>query len=178
MTPTATATAVSFCRWGHLSKITDLPGVSLAPLKAPALTLSLERRSQLIKQTDRDRCTWYIASDLLASIYLEDVALRKHWKWTRVNSMLVAPRYVAAGIDQGVHLPNTLKPPDGQVPVLCILIKALQPSTPGFTSILLFLTYTDYWSTLRVCGGQENMRALHLLNDYTCQHLMTQKEEK
>lgn len=111
MTPTATATAVSFCRWGHLSKITDLPGVSLAPRKAPALTLSLERRSQLMKQTDRDRCTWYIASDLLASIYLEDVALRKHWKWTRVNSMLIAPGYVAAGIDQDVHLPNTLKPP-------------------------------------------------------------------
>lgn len=153
---------------------------SLAPHEAPALTLSLERRSQLMKQTDRDRCTWYIASDLLTSIYSEDVALRKHWKWTRVNSMLVAPAYMAAGIDQDVHLPNTLKPPDGQVPVLCILIKALHPSlsTPGFTSILLFLIYTDYWSTLRVCGEQENMRALHLLNDYTCQHLMTQKEEK
>lgn len=77
----------------------------------------------------------YIASDLRASIYLEEVGLGKHWKWTRGNLVLVAQGFVAAGIGWAACLPNTMKPPEAQVPVLCILIKALHPSlsTAGFT---------------------------------------------
>lgn len=107
-------------------------------------------------EANRARCTWYIASDLFASIYLEEVGLGKHWKWTRRNSVLVAQGYVTAGIGWADHLPNTLKSPETHVPVLRILIRALHPSlsTPGFTLILLFQTYIDYWIALRVCGKQ------------------------
>lgn len=131
-----------------------LPGITRGSCSDS--TLSLEKYSKLVKQTDRARCTWYIASDLFASIYLEEVGLGKHWKWTRRNSVLVAQGYVTAGIGWADHLPNTLKSPETHVPVLRILIRALHPSlsTPGFTLILLFQTYIDYWIALRVCGKQ------------------------